>query len=67
VDDDAVGPGQLRQSRSRHRVRLIGEAGLSQGRHMVYVYFQSRHAVFSYQNNFSSRPWAIGPPAHHEK
>ena len=45
VDDDAVGPGQLRQGRGRHRVRLIDEAGLAQGGHMINVYFQSRHAV----------------------
>ncbi len=47
VDDDAVGSGQLRQGRGRHRVRLIGEAGLAQGSHMINVYFQSRHADFS--------------------
>jgi hypothetical protein len=58
VHDDAVGPGQFRQGRGRHRVRLIAEAGLAQGGHMINVYFQSRHAVFSSGYILSSCAWA---------
>jgi hypothetical protein len=29
---------------------------------MINVYFQSRHAVFSYKKKFSSHAWVFGPP-----
>ena len=44
VDDDAVGPGQLRQGGGGHRVGFVDEPGLPQGGNMVNVHFQSRHA-----------------------
>ena len=49
VHDDAVGPGQFRQGRGGHRVRLVDEPGLAQGGNMINVYFQSRHAGLSFQ------------------
>jgi hypothetical protein len=55
VDDDAVGPGQLRQGGGGHRVGLIDEAGLPQGRYMIYVHFQSRHAGSSLEVQFQCR------------
>ena len=49
VDDDAVGPGQLRQGGGGHRVGFVDEPGLAQGGNMVNVHFQSRHAGVSFQ------------------
>jgi hypothetical protein len=45
VHGNAVGPGQFRQHRCRHRIGFYGMTGLAQGGNVVNVDSQGRQAI----------------------